>query len=316
MLTTAKLTSAEELASHMAELTAARSFEIIEPATTFHCATQHASSSGLLVVKQAISADARMISDPSRDAFVFHFTASGQCALTSESGEVLESAGSGHVLTTREPIKLVSSSRALRLGVMADRAALCGALKQHFGVASKSELSFSPVINGLAPKSVFLRSLAESFLDGAALHPEVSRVTDAVAETLLVLLLDAFPNSHTDLIKATPPGLPPRHVRRAIDIMEEHAAAGLSIVSLANLLGVSARALQYAFLRHVGVTPVRYMHSVRLRRAVQDLATRPDLTAREISVLWGFSNFSRFSAACLKTYGKRPHDIQRDGIRR
>jgi AraC-like DNA-binding protein len=257
-----------------------------------------------------------MISDPSRDALVFHLTMSGQSALTSELGEVIEPAGCGHVLTTREPIKLVSSPQALRLGVMVDRAALGRTLNEHFGVVSKSELTFSPTINGLAPNGAFLRSLAESFLDGAALHPEGARTTDAVAEALLLLLLDAFPNSHTDLIKATPPRLPPRHVRRAIEVMEEHAAAGLSIVSVANLLGVSARALQYAFLRHVGVTPVRYMHSIRLRRAVGDLATRPDLSAREVSVIWGFSNFSRFSAACLKTYGKRPHDIQRDGIRR
>lgn len=316
MLTTAKFTTADELANHMLAMTGARAFQVRDTATSFRCATQHASQDGLLAVKQVIGADATLIADPACDAIVFHHLLSGRCEIASEMGHLAGVAGSGHVFTTRERITLRSSPTALRVGLMADRAALQSTLMDHFEVRCRTELTFSAHFDSFSPLGSYLKSATECLIHAAALQSNLPKATAALADNLLLILIEGFPHNYSELLTEKPPDLLPRHVKRAIAIMEEHAGNNLSVLALAELMSVSVRALQYAFLQHTGMSPMRYMHNIRLRRAVEDLATRPDLSPRQIAGIWGFTNFGRFSAACFRTYGKRPREIVKDGLRR
>jgi transcriptional regulator GlxA family with amidase domain len=69
------------------------------------------------------------------------------------------------------------------------------------------------------------------------------------------------------------------------------------------------RALQYAFARHYGLSPTRYLRRVRLERAHRDLQaadpTQGD-TVAAIAAAWGFATPSRFAAMYRETYGYPP----------
>ncbi|WP_441224123.1 AraC family transcriptional regulator [Phytohabitans sp. LJ34] len=107
----------------------------------------------------------------------------------------------------------------------------------------------------------------------------------------------------------------PRHVKRAIDLMEADPGRAVTVQDLARTVGVSVRALQEGFRRYAGMSPMTYLRRLRLARAHDDLR-RPDTNGRtvtEIAHRWGFVHMGRFAAAYQAQYGELPHHTLRTG---
>ncbi|WP_320779036.1 helix-turn-helix domain-containing protein [Streptomyces sp. CRN 30] len=105
------------------------------------------------------------------------------------------------------------------------------------------------------------------------------------------------------------PGREPATVRRALSYMEAHAARPLTVGDLAGAVGISVRALQQAFARHRGTTPMSELRRVRLAHAHRELrAADPTrgATVAEIAHRWGFGRADRFAAAYRRVYGVPP----------
>jgi transcriptional regulator GlxA family with amidase domain len=68
------------------------------------------------------------------------------------------------------------------------------------------------------------------------------------------------------------------------------------------------RTLQEGFHRHVGMSPMAYLRTVRLRRAHRHLrsAHPSDVTVASIAHRWGFSHLGRFAAAHKAMFGETP----------
>ncbi|MFD0385941.1 helix-turn-helix transcriptional regulator [Streptomyces stramineus] len=69
------------------------------------------------------------------------------------------------------------------------------------------------------------------------------------------------------------------------------------------------RALQEAFRRHLGTTPLGYLREVRLGRAHRDLAVgrgNAAVTVAQVAYRWGFGNLGRFAASYQQRYGHAP----------
>ncbi|MCB5178771.1 helix-turn-helix domain-containing protein [Streptomyces antimicrobicus] len=141
-----------------------------------------------------------------------------------------------------------------------------------------------------------------------------------VAETgrmLAAVALAVFPNNLTGLpypadgldadgldADATPDAL-----RRAMVFIEENAHADIGLGHVAAAAHVTPRALQYAFRRHAGTTPLAHLRAVRLERAHQELlAAEPSLgaTVTAVAARWGFAHMGRFAAAYRGAYGVHP----------
>ncbi|NSC24658.1 AraC family transcriptional regulator [Streptomyces albus subsp. chlorinus] len=132
-----------------------------------------------------------------------------------------------------------------------------------------------------------------------------AQLTQAAAATLMAthrLLPDSEPARHIGNV-AHPA------VRRAIQLIEERSDQPLSLSDLAVAARLSPRALQEAFRRYVGCTPLAYLRQVRLERAHRDLlAADADgpVTVAEIAFRWGFSNLGRFAHWYRQRYGHAP----------
>jgi transcriptional regulator GlxA family with amidase domain len=101
----------------------------------------------------------------------------------------------------------------------------------------------------------------------------------------------------------------PPTVRRVIELVDNDATQDLTLARLAEAAGVRPRALQYAFRRHLGVTPLSYLQDVRLEAAHRDLvAADPSQgdTVAAIAARWRFAHPGRFSARYRARYGRDP----------
>jgi AraC-like DNA-binding protein len=130
----------------------------------------------------------------------------------------------------------------------------------------------------------------------------------------------------------TGPASPPRWgepavITRAITYMRAHlderagaALAGesapdnLTVADIAAASRIGSRALQQAFRRHRGTTPINYLRDLRFERAHQDLKTAdPTLgdTVAAIATRWGFTHLSHFSAGYRRRFGCTPRETLR-----
>ncbi|WP_434445651.1 helix-turn-helix transcriptional regulator [Lentzea sp. E54] len=130
---------------------------------------------------------------------------------------------------------------------------------------------------------------------------------------LVAVTLAAFPN--TSLAAPTSADrcdAHPASLRRAVTFIEDNAATGISAADIARAARVSIRALQLAFRRHLGTTPMAYLRNVRLSCARGDLkAGNGSVTA--IAARWGYARSSVFAAHYRTAYGVSPSQTLRSG---
>jgi AraC-like DNA-binding protein len=157
-----------------------------------------------------------------------------------------------------------------------------------------------------------LRSAVDFAWDLVAGNPAAADqplVTGSTARLLAAAALSTFPNTATaEPTRGDRHDASPGTLNRAIEFIEEHAGADLSAADIAAAANVSIRAVQLAFRRELGVTPLGYLRRVRLERAHRDLLAGgpagPTVTA--VSVRWGFSSSSRFAAYYREAFGVPP----------
>jgi AraC-like DNA-binding protein len=126
----------------------------------------------------------------------------------------------------------------------------------------------------------------------------------------------AFLRMYPPTVTALPPAvlLPRRaRLRAAVEYVHEHVAEPLSVSDIAAAAGLSVRATQEAFQRHIGLTPLRYLQHVRLEQVRRELLRADPRTTsvQSIARAWGFAHLGRFSATYRDTYGEYPRNTLR-----
>ncbi|MGW5559699.1 helix-turn-helix transcriptional regulator [Micromonospora sp. NPDC003944] len=138
-----------------------------------------------------------------------------------------------------------------------------------------------------------------------------SLVIGNAARMLAAAALTVFPNTaFTEPTAADRNDATTATLRRAIAFLEEHADRDISAADIAGAAGVSLRAVQLAFRRHLGTTPMAYLRRTRLVRAHHDLirADPHQETVSAIASRWGFASHSRFTARYHASYGVPPRE--------
>jgi AraC-like DNA-binding protein len=136
------------------------------------------------------------------------------------------------------------------------------------------------------------------------------------AETLrhlATVMLLSFPNTALYALNDTSRGgsgtAEPATVRRAMDFMDANAHLGIDLTQIAEAARIGPRALQMAFKRHRGQTPMAYLRRVRMDGAHRDLQagdpTRGD-TVAAIMARWGFHAPRRFYTEYRQLHGCTP----------
>lgn len=145
----------------------------------------------------------------------------------------------------------------------------------------------------------------EMLIRSSALMPE------RLQEMLVDSVLDSWPHNYSEALRRPAPQIAPRHVRLAMEYIQQHPDAPVSGSALAELTNVSLRALQDGFRRFVGRSIVGYQRDVRLQRAYEALQRDDARSVSEISLALGFSNVGRFCQYFQNAYGMSPAELRR-----
>lgn len=94
----------------------------------------------------------------------------------------------------------------------------------------------------------------------------------------------------------------------AVAFIRERARDDIGVADIAAASFVTIRAVQLAFRRYLGTTPLGYLRQVRLERAHEQLlsADSDRTTVSAVAADWHFSNASRFSGHYRAAYGVPP----------
>jgi AraC-like DNA-binding protein len=122
--------------------------------------------------------------------------------------------------------------------------------------------------------------------------------------------LATFPNTTMTALYLPGPGwVAPSAARRAAAFLEAHADEPVTLDEIAAAAGVTGRALQYAFRRYFGTTPIGYLRRIRLERAHAELGDADPaggITVAAVARRWGWASHSRFTVAYQKRFGVLP----------
>lgn len=137
-----------------------------------------------------------------------------------------------------------------------------------------------------------------------------SPVTISLFEQFVIsTLLSSQPHSYSRRLLRRTPTIAPGDLRRAIDFMEAHLGAPITIADIAQASGVAGRTLFKHFQDFRGMSPMRYLRLARLREvrlALQHAAPHQSVT--EIAMSYGFAHMGRFAVEYRKHFGESPSE--------
>jgi AraC-like DNA-binding protein len=124
---------------------------------------------------------------------------------------------------------------------------------------------------------------------------------------LLAALLGGAEHDAREQLQGKSPPLAPHSVRKVEDYLVAHCDEPLTPESLAALAGVSIRSLFLGFQRYRGVSPMRMLHELRLRRAHEELLqSAPGTRITDVAHRWGLGHLGRFSRDYRESFGESP----------
>ena len=213
-------------------------------------------------------------------------TASLPGASAAPAGSVLvlppQSAAAGHLILSRAPLTLTPEDSCHLLCVQ-----LTGQAAEQF-LAGLSEMPFLARGETCPAAAELMGRLAEE-------RDASERVRSQLAFALLCELSDA---------DSAAPALPPL-VAAAIEDIRKNYAGLYGVEELSERLGVSKSHLVRAFSAALGVSPGRYLTSVRIEAAMRLLLHR-EYTLDVIASLCGFSGANYLCRVFKKTTGRSP----------
>jgi AraC-like DNA-binding protein len=129
---------------------------------------------------------------------------------------------------------------------------------------------------------------------------------------VLAVLLGGLPHDARAQLEGSCPPVTPRCVRMVEEYLVAHADQPLTPETLSLLAGVSVRSLYLGFQRYRGVSPMRLLHEVRLRRAHEDLLqASPGTRVTDVALRWGLGHLGRFSQDYREAFGESPSETLR-----
>jgi transcriptional regulator GlxA family with amidase domain len=101
----------------------------------------------------------------------------------------------------------------------------------------------------------------------------------------------------------------PDKLRQAIGLMQRHIDSPLPLPEIGRRVVLSPRQLERLFLRHTGMSPLRFYMQLRVERA-RELLIYSDRPVIEVAVSAGFTSTSHFATWYKRIYGVRPSDMR------
>src|SRR4029078_7980976 len=125
-------------------------------------------------------------------------------------------------------------------------------------------------------------------------------------------LLLSHPHNYSQALERLDRPVARRDVKRAIDYMQSHLDASITLAGGVAASGVPGRTLFKHFKDWKGVSPMRYLRNIRLAQAREALTRAdPDENVTTIAMGLGFTHMGRFSLEYRRCFGESPSQTLR-----
>ena len=180
-----------------------------------------------------------------------------------------------------------------------------------FGRPGLTSLDIVPTIDLSTGEGRTLQQFASTIVSG--MHTQtLSRSPKAMAlvtEAALQLIFESVPHRLTNQLSRLSPDVTSKHVRQAIDYMRANLHRPLTMIDIADAIGVSGRTLQLGFRRFRDTTPAAYLRQIRLDAVYAELSNPENrLFVTEVALKWGFTHMGRFAAQYRAAFGDYPSE--------
>jgi len=128
---------------------------------------------------------------------------------------------------------------------------------------------------------------------------------------LLTQLITLQPNASMDVPQhGVDSVILSRHIKRARDYIHAHAHKKITLQDLVAYVGCSYRTLQSAFNKTYSMSPMAYLHVIRLEHVHEALLEANGGTSNvsDIARKWGFMHMGRLAKSYSERYGVLPSD--------
>ncbi|MBY3297611.1 AraC family transcriptional regulator [Rhizobium laguerreae] len=195
-------------------------------------------------------------------------------------------------------------------GLFVDQAKIVSHLTHMFERTISGDIDFHPHIDLTNGPGLVLQQIVSSLHRGLSGDGPLQRAplaVSALCDAAIYLLLETCPNRYSNELALPAPAPAPRHVKWAIDFMQEHIAEPISLSDIAMAAKVSVRTLQQGFRQFRNTTPMSYLQDLRMAAAHRDLLESDARQAiADVALKWGFMHPGRFAAEYRKRFGQLP----------
>lgn len=198
-----------------------------------------------------------------------------------------------------------------------ERAALETELRRMLGKDPRGPVHFAPTLDVSVGPGLRWRQLVGLLTSELTDSPEMlwnplmgARLTSTVMSGLLL----AADHQHRAALDGRIPPMSPAAIRSATTFIDEHLHEPITTSMVASAAGLSVRALERGFARHLSTSPRRYLERARLAAAHAQLIieTPASASVSQIAADWGFAHRSRFASLYRATYGRGPFETLRE----
>jgi AraC-like DNA-binding protein len=139
----------------------------------------------------------------------------------------------------------------------------------------------------------------------------------AFEQFITTALLLSHPHNYSNTLQRLDRLLAPRDVKRAIDYMQSHLDATITLADIVAASGVPGRTLFKHFKDWKGISPMRHVRNLRLGQVRESLLRAdPDASVTTIAMSFGFTHMGRFSIEYRRHFGESPSHTLRKRHRR
>jgi len=222
----------------------------------------------------------------------------------------------GALISPGTPGVIETSSKYGTLNINIDAQALRKHLQGLTGRSVRGPLRFDVPIDLRSPAGATVYRIAIAFTIEVGRANASPLLISALRDALLTSILTCVQHNRSDCLNPRPTRLTPGYLRKAEEFMTEHLDEPITLISIAEEIGVSARALQVAFRAHRSYSPMQFLKERRLELAHQRLLeAAPGTTVAAIAMAAGMDHLGRFSLEYKKRFGESPSETLRRTFR-
>jgi AraC-like DNA-binding protein len=247
---------------------------------------------------------------PHQHQVEIHFIENGQFVFQTPDDEIEATAGTAVLLKDTRKVHTIASPHSGKLAMVVPFKQVAHNLNRSHGSAGRGLSEFSSLVGPDVTGIDIIHRIADHLLHGIDPTDDPADAEGAPAlihDALIMMFASLWPRT-----TATERSTLPRHLERAIDWLDRHAAEDISIEQLARRAGASIRTLQNSFRQHLSTTPNAYVLQMRLSRAHEELLNgQLDQTIEAIASRWGFRHMGYFASRYRELYGESPSDTRK-----